>query len=333
MQLRNHNQTELENDSAPLVSVIIATCERADVLQQCLERIFAQEYKPFEVIIVDNSTNDDTQQIVKKFDVGAYIRKSPDTDNVSYLKNVGLNHSRGPIVAFLDDDSLIQPGWMQAVVEAFEDPNVGGVTGRVIESNRPEDCSPVIATLSPSTDMICNFNNLWPEPTEIDYLYGCNMSWRRTALVASGALDPWMSYSREEQEWSLRVKKAGYKLVFYPGVTVNHLRAPRVAKAVQRNSTADFRSRFIQCRSLTYQYARHFGLSKDLLGLTFWQLPKGDLWHFFQSPSSTRAALPFATIGGVLSGYLLASLANIGLHSLPQVSENDAVDKIKERNL
>lgn len=301
----------------PLVSVVIATRDRAAVLEQCLQHVVEQGYPYREIIVVDNSADDLTAAVVSRFPVTAYVRESPQTDNVSYLKNVGVNHSRGELVALIDDDSLVQPGWMSAVVTAFNDPAVGGVTGRVVEDVAPVDNSPIIATLSPQDDMICNFNNLWPSPTPVDYLYGCNMIWRREALLRAGGLDLWMSYSREEQEWSIRVKRAGYALIFRPDVIVHHLRAPRAANAVQRSGTKNFRSRLIHCRSLTYQYARHFGISMGLLKLTLWTLPKGDLWELRRRPSLHQAIMPVVTMVGVLWGYAMAGVAVVGLHRPP----------------
>lgn len=307
------------SEAKPLVSVVIATRERWGVIERCFEHLFSQDYAPFETIVVDNSPDSHTAEVVNRFPVTHYIREDPRTDNVSYLKNVGVNHAKGEIMALLDDDSLVQPGWMQAVAANFESPSVGGVTGRVIEDAFPVDNSPVIARLSPRDDMICNFNNLWPQPVEVDYLYGCNMSWRREALTKVGGMDPWMSYARGEQEWSLRVKRAGFRLIFCPDVVVHHLRAPRAAGVLQRSGVKSARSRLIHCRSLTYQYARHFGISTDLLKLTLWRLPKGAVWQFRHDPGLRQAVIPFATIAGVIWGYAMAATTAVGLHSVPAV--------------
>jgi len=306
-------------DAGPLVSVVIATRDRPQILAQCLEAVLAQEYSPREIVVVDNSCSDQSEQIVAELGITQYVRESSGTDNVSYLKNQGIRQSRGQIVALLDDDSIVEPGWLEAVVAVFKDASVGGVTGRVIEDAFPVDVSPDVAWLSPRDDMLCNFNNLWPEPVEVDYLYGCNMAWRRSVLEKAGGFDPWMSYSRGEQELSLRVKQAGYRLLFHPDVVVRHLRAPRAEGTVQRSGAKDFRSRMIHCRSLTYQYARHFGLSRDLLHLTLWRLPKGDLGAFRRQPSGTHLVMPGVTLLGVLWGYLYAGLAAAGLHSAPKV--------------
>jgi len=310
----------------PLVSAVIATRDRSDVLARCLQHLVEQDYPHYEIIVVDNSADDLTASVVSQFPVTVYVRESPSTDNVSFLKNVGVNHSHGELVALLDDDSLVQSGWMEAVVAAFSDPSVGGVTGRVIEDVAPIDNSPIIAALSPRDDMICNFNNLWPSPTPVDYLYGCNMIWRREALVRVGGLDPWMSYSRGEQEWSIRVNRAGYKLIFHPDVVVHHLRAPRAAKAVQRSGTKNLRSRFIHCRSLTYQYVRHFGIGAGLLKLTFWTLPKGDLYVLRHEPGMRQMFMPVVTAIGVVWGYVMAGIATAGLHKVPPILGSSEIE-------
>lgn len=297
----------------PLISVVIATRDRAYALKNCLDRVFSQDSENLEVIVVDNSSDEDTADLIREYEV-IYLRESPKTDNVSYLKNIGVKKSSGEIIAIIDDDSIVQSGWLQTALVAFSDPEIGGISGRVIEAAFPEDNSPIIAKLSPAFDMICNFNNHWPQIVDVDYLYGCNMLWRRQALIKAGIFDNWMHYSRGEQELSIRVKRAGYRLIFHPGVVVQHLRAPRANGAVQRSGNVNFRSRMIHCRSLTYQYARHFGISKGLLKLTLWTLPKGNVVHFLKQPNISTFVMPFYTLFGVFSGFVMAMLTSLGFH-------------------
>ncbi len=309
----------MTQEKIPVVSIIIATRDRSEMLESCLRHVVEQDYPHYEIVIVDNSVDNLTASVVSKFPISSYIRENPNTDNLSFLRNIGIDHSRGEILAFLDDDSIVQTGWLSNIIRAFADQTVGGVTGRVIDDTWPEDNSPVIGRLSPREDMTGTFNNHYPDIVDVDYLFGCNMTFRREALEQVGGFDTWMHYAREDQEMSLRVKKAGYRLIFHPGVVVQHLHAPRSRGAIQRNASANYRSRVMQCRALSYQYVKHYGLRWDFAKLAFWQLPKGDLSGFFSTPALTL--LPFLplTLIGIIWGYILAGLAALRLHSAPTV--------------
>jgi glycosyltransferase involved in cell wall biosynthesis len=91
----------------PIISVIIPTYNRAHLLPRSIESVLNQTYKDFELIIVDDGSNDNTDEVVNK-----YIKKD---NRIKYIKfeknkggnvarNAGINHSRGEYIAFLDSD-------------------------------------------------------------------------------------------------------------------------------------------------------------------------------------------------------------------------------------
>lgn len=88
----------------PFFSVIIPTYNRAEFLKICLESVLSQTFEDFEVIIVDDGSQDNTENIMAKFNDTRirYIRQ--DHYGVSLARNIGLNHSRGKFICFLDSD-------------------------------------------------------------------------------------------------------------------------------------------------------------------------------------------------------------------------------------
>src|SRR5581483_6471053 len=120
----------------PVISIIIITRNRPFLLRHCLQRITALAYPHKEIIVVDSSTNDESVQIIAQFPEVVSIRISGQRNNMPQARNKGIAASSGDILAFIDDDSMIRPGWLEALLEAYHDERVGAAGGRVIR--RPE---------------------------------------------------------------------------------------------------------------------------------------------------------------------------------------------------
>lgn len=92
----------------PKVSVIIPTYNRCELLREALASVCAQTYQDFEVIVVDDGSNDDTAAVVQEFAGVRYVWQP--RRGVSAARNRGVTLSEGEWVAFLDSDDLWQPG-------------------------------------------------------------------------------------------------------------------------------------------------------------------------------------------------------------------------------
>jgi GT2 family glycosyltransferase len=304
----------------PLISVVVATRERPECLQRCLLHLSAQDYPFREIVVIDNSIDRRSEAVLADFPEVKYLRGSPNTDNVAWLRNVALGHTMGDIAAFVDDDAYVAAGWFQAIADAFSDCSVGGATGRIIAPGVPVENSSVIGRLSPNGEYAgSGYNNTWPEIVEVDHLPGCNMAVRRCLIEMIGGFDPLMHFSREDIELGLRIKSAGYRLVFQPAAIVHHVLAPRPQGTVRR-ADHDLRSRFVHCRSFVYLFARYYGLRLDFAKTAFWRLPRQDYANLVRTPSFDNLSLLSVTLGGVLAGYYFASLARLGLHRVPHLS-------------
>jgi GT2 family glycosyltransferase len=128
---RHHEAAEL-----PCVSVIIATRVRPELLERTLQSVQRLDYERFEVVVVDNgSTSASTRECVERLAVAnprlRYV--SEPRAGLARAHNRGLQAARGEIVAFTDDDVIVDRGWLRALVEAFEtDENVACVTGLIV---------------------------------------------------------------------------------------------------------------------------------------------------------------------------------------------------------
>ena len=94
-------------EEQPLVSVIIPVYNGTSYLRSALESVFAQTYRPFEVIVVDDGSTDDSGEIAQSFPEVRYIHQA--NQGVAVARNTGLKDARGEFVAFLDQDDLWLP--------------------------------------------------------------------------------------------------------------------------------------------------------------------------------------------------------------------------------
>jgi GT2 family glycosyltransferase len=119
----------------PLVTVVVATRDRPQSLARCLEALAALTYARFEVVVVDNapSTRETLAVVQQQSSLDARVRYVRELrPGVSCARNRGLGEARGELVAFTDDDVVVDPGWLDGVVRGFDRSlSVACVTGLV----------------------------------------------------------------------------------------------------------------------------------------------------------------------------------------------------------
>jgi GT2 family glycosyltransferase len=118
----------------PMISVIVATRDRPAQLARCLDSLLRQRYARFEVIVVDNDpATDETRRLVRHQYFGDVTYTREYRRGLANAHNRGLAVARGRIVAFTDDDVLVDEGWLAAIAEGFGvAADVGCVTGLIL---------------------------------------------------------------------------------------------------------------------------------------------------------------------------------------------------------
>ena len=115
--------------SPPLVSVIMAAYNSEQYVGAALESVLAQDWEPFEVVVVDDGSVDRTGEIVSAFPEVRYVRQ--DNAGPAAARNAAFEHSRGEFVANFDSDDLLPPSRLRVqATYLIEHPEVGCVLGR-----------------------------------------------------------------------------------------------------------------------------------------------------------------------------------------------------------
>ena len=253
----------------PSVSVIISTLNRAGLLRKSLKSLEYQNYSNFEVVVVNGPSKDDTKEVCDHY-AGNIKYGTIDIANLSKSRNHGINLSSGELVLFLDDDAFAEPDWISNIVEAYEDPTVGGVGTRVYDHTGFRwQLNPFLINkyYEPNFDLK---PPLWafesPDSNTIPHILGASSSFRRDLLEKIGGFDEEIEYFLDESELCRRVAELGYKIRFVDaGASVHHQFASGVTRDERRLLTHPYpvvKNKYYVCLS---DWKRNGGQLDDYL--------------------------------------------------------------------
>lgn len=176
------------NAKHPAISIVIPAHNEELFLPLCLSSIRMQDfYQPYEVIVVDNASTDQTARIARRF--GARVIAEPIL-GLSRACQTGFAHARAPIIARTDADTIVPRHWLAHVYEAFaQEPKLVGLTGPVypLEANVIERIFFYPA---------CVLWMLFERAMGFGYFYA-NMAARTWAYKMCGGFDPIMKFGED----------------------------------------------------------------------------------------------------------------------------------------
>jgi O-antigen biosynthesis protein len=223
--------------SGPLVTVAVCTRDRPDDLRRCLASLSALEYPRIDIIVIDNApTTDAAERVVRTFPGVRYAREP--RPGLSRARNFAVAAAVGDIIAFTDDDVIVDPGWVSALVQVFvKDASVAAVTGLVVPLELKTDAQLHFERYG---GFGCGFERRrfqWPRDDKgVVRAYrgdiaecgtGANMAFRRDVLDRIGRFDPCLgagthTHGGEDLESFFRILKEGHVIVYEPVALVRH---------------------------------------------------------------------------------------------------------------
>ena len=217
------------------ISVVIPTYARPEGLVRCLEGVARQTRRADEVLVVmrwDDKTTAAALADVATAEVQSVPSESPG--QVAAL-NAGIARASGDIIAITDDDAIPRADWLERVESHFiADSQVGGVGGRDWVHDRADNVddrsNPRVGKVQWIGRLVGNHHIGVGPPRHVDILKGANMSYR-TRAIAGLAFDERLrgngAQPGNDLAFSLRVRRAGWRLIYDPRVAVDHYPAPR----------------------------------------------------------------------------------------------------------
>jgi glycosyltransferase involved in cell wall biosynthesis len=217
---------------APLVSAIICTHNRDTYLGAATDSLLKQDFPDFEVVVVDNASNDRTRSVVEERLCDPRLKYIYEPAiGLSVARNTGAKESRGAILAYLDDDAVASPGWLSRLCAAYQSNEKLAVAGGKVTLLWPPGLHP------PSWLSAGLAGNLgaYDLGDEVVYIQepgltprGLNYSIRRSFLEQIGGFDINLGrigkklLSNEELQVTELALQLGWQVAYLPDAVVAH---------------------------------------------------------------------------------------------------------------
>jgi GT2 family glycosyltransferase len=220
------------------ISAVIATYKRASLLEGTLHALVAQKVPgslDWEIIVVDNNSQDRTADVVNAFSKTSRIPVGyvlEPRQGLSNARNRGIKETRGAIIAFIDDDVLPAPDWIAQIGATIDRWSAHGIGGRILPHwdappplwlTRSQHLMDRLAIMDVDESRVLSF-----PMTGRPQVWGANMAFRREVFEKVGGFDQGHGmvgtklFRGEEVELVNRALKHGLRIVYDPAVTVLH---------------------------------------------------------------------------------------------------------------
>ena len=231
----------------PQVSVVVVNWNRSRLLARCLESLAVQQGPVrFEVILVDNGSEDDSVAMAKgqygnhpRFEL--IVLQNQDNKGFCEANNQGMELARGEFIALLNNDAEAEPGWLGALLTAFagENGRVGMAASKILVYEDPRYIDKVGHLIYPDGqnwgrgygeldqgqyDQI--EETLWPD--------GCAAMYRRSLVDEVGGFDTDLFAYGDDAELGLRARIAGWGCLYIPTAVVRHHRGSTLGQLSMR---------------------------------------------------------------------------------------------------
>lgn len=219
----------------PEISVIVVNWNRRELLRQCLDSLSGQQETHFEVILVDNGSQDGSAEMARaQFAAGGrfLLRLIENRTNRGFCaaNNQGIAAAQGAFIALLNNDAEAAPGWLAALRRVFQGrPEVGMAASKILVREDPGRIDKVGHLIYPdgqNRGRGCGERDVgqYDRMEEVLWPDGCAAMYRRTMLEQIGGFDEDFFAYGDDAELGLRARIAGWRCLYVPDAVVLHHR-------------------------------------------------------------------------------------------------------------
>jgi GT2 family glycosyltransferase len=230
---------EYLHSDAPLVTIIIPTRDRLDLLRPCVESVLGKTtYRNYEIVVIDNDSRDPaTLGYLDKLpglDARVRVIRYPHPYNYSSMNNIAAREARGDYLLLLNNDTVvIQPQWLERMMMCAQREDVGIVGARLVYPNKTVQHVGLIAGMG--VHGVCEHVNIGTSMTAPGYLGRSQLTQELSVVTAACMLVKKSVYDEvhgldessfkvlfNDVDFCLRVRERGWKVVWTPFATILH---------------------------------------------------------------------------------------------------------------
>ncbi|HET8551452.1 MAG TPA: glycosyltransferase [Gammaproteobacteria bacterium] len=281
--------------TVPLISLVIATFNRARLIREALDSVAASTIEPaslVEVIVVDNNSTDDTAAVIAAIRDKGYpfpLKYVLETNQgTSHARNRGISEAHGKYVVFMDDDQRIDPAYLANVEAVFQETGAACVGGPVYYYNA-KDIPHWLAPILKHKGQVNHGDS--PRTLEVNgpKLGGGNIAFERDALAAIGPYDVRLGHHGDalggSEDWEIqdRAIEQGYVVAYHPKLIQYHYLRPE-------------RYRKHYWRKLYFAYGRSLYLRNDWRTANLFLGAPRVMWWFLLTRDFRRLVRAWLTL-------------------------------------
>jgi len=211
----------------PEASVIIVNHNGEEHLESCLRSLTLANPQDYEIIVVDNASTDGSADFVERTFPGVRVIRNHVNGGFGQGNNLGARWARGEYLAFLNPDTVAEPGWLASLVGALKEcPWAGLATPKILLLNDPErinTCGNVMHLTGLTQCHGMNMDrNAFAEREQIDAVSGAAFVIRRDLFDSLGGFDEGFFLYMEDTDLSYRARLVGSECIYVPSSVVYH---------------------------------------------------------------------------------------------------------------
>lgn len=250
--------------SAPELSISIVSWNTRELLRECLGSIREDPRSAaWELFVVDNASGDGSADMVEECFPGAVVVRSRVNLGFGGGHNLALARARGRHLLILNPDTRVDPGALGGMVDfADRNPGVGAVGPRLEDDrgNLERSWGRSPGTLSLIAHKLL-LHRLFPHrrlarpgggEADVGWVTGACLLVRREAAATAGFLDDGMFMCHEDVEWCMRLRSAGWRVVYLPQIRVVHHEGRSIRQRLGEMLVVSQQSQY-------YLHQKHFG--------------------------------------------------------------------------
>lgn len=222
-------------DPAPLVSVMVPTRDRSELLERCADAVLSHtDYPSIELLIMDNDSREPAAiGLLRRLSQDKRVRilSCPGPFNYSVLNNLAAREARGEVLVLLNNDTdSIRPDWLREMVSHAVRPDVGAVGAKLLYANGQVQHAGIVLGPGVAVHHQFRFAGRWDVGAggelalmrTISAVTGACLALRRSVFFEVGGLDANLSMAYNDVDLCMRIGDHGYRIVWTPFAELFH---------------------------------------------------------------------------------------------------------------